>query len=139
MFINLIVASSNLYGFTLFEHIENIYIKAYLLFIIFCSSLMHLSETKHNLPGIYPFNKYSQFFLNLDRIVAISAIYYCMYKYISIFKCNDILINAIVGISSLYISENRVKNQLLFAFFHSIWHIQAYYILYKLETYNRNA
>lgn len=34
------------------------------------SMLMHISETKHGLNGIYPFNKLSNLFLNIDRSIA---------------------------------------------------------------------
>ena len=154
MLINLFVAMSNLYGFTLFRDIQNLPIKLFFNFVVICSILMHLSETKHGLQGIEPFNIYSHFFLNLDRFVAIMATIYCIYRICFVIQSIDVQINIIFGLVSLYISENHIKmdfpfngeciiykyinysslNQILFALLHSFWHIQAYYILYKIGT-----
>lgn len=47
---------------------------------VFVSSvLMHLSETKHGLPGIAPFNWYSWHFLQIDRITAVVVGIYVVY------------------------------------------------------------
>jgi hypothetical protein len=74
--INIIVASSNIVGvYGLIKY--SIFSKPwYIVFsAMLASFLMHISETKHNLPGVL-FVKYSYLLLWLDRIVAISTSLY---------------------------------------------------------------
>lgn len=134
MWINIVVALSNVYGLQIFETNISFYHKLiYLLTIIF-SSLMHLSERKHKLNGVKYFNKYSNLFLWLDRIFAyIATILVLIELYYNINKLYNILNYAIIGLVSLFISENIAKSKLIFMIFHIIWHIMAYHIIYLVH------
>lgn len=97
---------------------------------------MHLSETKHNLPGIYPFNKYSLFFLNLDRLTAYSAMFWIIYLVVSnkIYS-TALIIESVLALVSLYLSENYPLNKTQFTVMHSIWHLLAFDIAYRVVTF----
>jgi|GEM_PF-4381476 len=134
--INYIVTSSNLYGI-LPIHYSRGYYRLWMISIVISSILMHASETKHNLPGIYPFNKYSQQFLWLDRIMAISPIIYLLVQYILYKKSPLVYLSSpkfIIGLICLFLSENfhlhSKINPYFFAFTHSLWHFCAYHTCY---------
>src|SRR5438128_9707247 len=74
MWINILVACSNFIALYYFRDY-------YILCPMFASFLYHLAETKHNLPGIYPFNLYTWELLQIDRFFAIlSGIKILYYK-----------------------------------------------------------
>src|SRR5438552_661255 len=68
--INILVSISNLVAIP-FIWKKNDNNKYLIFFPMFASFLYHLAETKHHLPGIYPFNLYINKLLWLDRICAI--------------------------------------------------------------------
>lgn len=135
--INLVVAFSNLYGLFLLRNFD---IKSlFHLCTISSSFLMHISETKHNLNGIYPFNKYSLIFLNLDRFFAYSEILFVLFNlYFDPDLIQKIIIKTFIGLLCLFLSENieiivpnsskKIKKY-FFAVLHGCWHIFAYNIL----------
>lgn len=72
------------------------------------SFLMHLSERKHDLPGIYPLNQYANVFLNLDRIMAMIGIVYML----SFFWYRmDVIILGVIGLLFMTISKNYRMQQ----------------------------
>src|SRR5437773_1707437 len=75
MMVNFLVACSNIVALHIFldEQITAGY-KWFAGVIVLASICMHLSERKHGLPGLYPFNLYSTFFLWLDRCMALLAL-----------------------------------------------------------------
>jgi hypothetical protein len=78
--INLIVSSSNIYGILPIWYSSGYY-RLWICSVVIASTLMHLSETKHGLPGIYPFNIYSNEFLWYDRIMAYSVVLFGLWNY----------------------------------------------------------
>jgi hypothetical protein len=131
MLVNILVALSNFIGFYFSNSIL-------ICFPIFASFLYHLAEIKHELPGIYPLNKYSGILLNIDRLFAIIGFLIVLKNFD---KINLKL--GIFGLLCLMISErdviytNLTGNYLKmfkvshfdFLIFHCIWHVVAYYIL----------
>ena len=107
MFVNIFTALTNLsaYYYLYTYNKSGNYI---FNFTIFISFLYHLSETKHNLPGIYPFKKYTNVFLNLDRILSIYGLYIVV---INIYKLHLYTIGiGFLGLIFLGISEyNSIK------------------------------
>ena len=102
---------------------------------ITCSCLMHISERKHSLPGLYPFNKYSDIFLRYDRIMArICVIIVIFYTYIKWTMISTwILVYAALGLVSLIISEKvATENWTFFMVTHSTWHFIAYTTAYLI-------
>lgn len=99
--INTIVSTSNLYALYFIKQ------QPYIIIPMIASILMHLSERKHNLPGIYPFNLYSTQFLWLDRIIAVSSgLYIIRNIYLSnftlLFNNNFLLLNIIRLLACLF-------------------------------------
>lgn len=94
---------------------------------VLASTLMHLSETKHGLPG-YCLVKYSNRLLWFDRIIAYFAGSYAVKKiyYRPEYLTRNFIISGIIGLASLFVSENYFKNNYYIALSHSIWHFCAY-------------
>ena len=135
MLYNLIVSLSNLYGLRIFTLNLNKWQKLFFSSIIGSSILMHLSERKHSLPGIYPFNKYSNLFLWFDRIMAILGLSYVMLNMNNnLFR--DVVFEGLCGLALLGISENFNKiGKIGFLITHSFWHVIAYDVIYKVIKY----
>jgi hypothetical protein len=109
-------------------------------FPVFASFLYHLSEVKHNLPGLMILNEYHQILLNIDRAYAgISFI-------IVIFNLRKVnIILGLLGLVCLAISERDIIYGNLFGkdniprlftvthfdflIFHVLWHFSAFYSL----------
>lgn len=132
--INILVTLSNIFGLIplvkSFQN-ENYLETIFIFLIVLASCLMHISERKHGLPG-YALIRYSNEMLWFDRITAILAGTYGLYKVIInpnlVLSC--ILMKLGFGIMSLYISEILCgTDQIPFAFFHSVWHALAYWAL----------
>ena len=131
--INLIVAASNVAGIPLlFVSNNSIYTFIFSLTLLF-SILMHLSEKKHNLPGVYPLNVWSHIFLWCDRIMAYICGFICcahLYNHWSMVP-NWLFNYGIFGISLGLISEVIINNQWTsFVIMHCSWHYVAYNFIY---------
>ncbi len=127
--INILTASTNIFGLLPYSYVKsrNIVLSRCILLVIMASIFMHLSETKHDLVGIYPLNQYSNLFLNIDRVTSISIttlILYWYYKYQI-----KLPIIGFIGIICLFISEH-INNQIVFLLFHNLWHMLGYQGLY---------
>lgn len=162
--INQIVASSNLIALW-FMYKYNCLDNTYIYFPMLASILYHLSETKHNLPGIYPFNLYTHQLLQLDRVFAVLSFIKCaltIYHNPEIIMINNyhLLILSIIAFICLMYSErdiiytnvqyicnkNKTKNKnnnllfkvhkMEFAITHCIWHVLAYYLLINIIISN---
>jgi hypothetical protein len=88
--INIIVTLSNIFGllpiYTALNKSNHIGLIISLLAVL-GSIMQHISERKHNLPGIV-FIEYSNVLLNFDRITAITALLYGSYR---VYKLHTIL------------------------------------------------
>lgn len=126
-FVNWAVCLSNfVFGIPIFKYTKGN--DRYLLgTMILASALMHISETKHNLPGIYPFNKWSWYFLNLDRGMALSITLYVLYYFNKGMPIPFKL--GIIGLICLGLSEKFEYGLIWFMINHSIWHYCAFTIL----------
>lgn len=144
--INLIVASSNLFGLwplyksyygnhqKLFDH-EPLLI----LIMIIASFLMHISERKHNLPGLL-FGDHCNWFLWFDRIMAWTlslyvGLYLCIIGYVFVHRIafGLVFLKMFIGLQCLYASEHiepPYYPQEWFALWHIVWHYFAYDILF---------
>ncbi len=132
---HLVVSGSNIFGFvpiySLFK--TNRYYGALLVSgAVSASVLMHLTETKHNLPGLY-LSKYSNAFLWLDRIVAWMTGLYGLYLfYTNPQKTIWQVILPVMGAISSLIGESTM-NLPLYTLTHTIWHGLAYLSLYLVN------
>jgi len=102
-----------------------------LLMSFVASCLMHMTETKH---GLKPpmLERYSWWFLNLDRFLAFCVFGYVMYLWWTIFPA--VSVNALIPIAvkfalggglALRIGE-RTDNLRLYLITHTIWHYCAF-------------
>ena len=88
---------------------------------------MHISETKHKLPGVH-FKKYSNLLLNIDRFFAYLLFEYAVYKFFtkpvipSLLEPVAMLGTAVV---SVVIGE-RTEDLTLYTVMHTIWHALSY-------------
>ena len=121
---NVAVASSNVFGVLALVRflLQSAYLNALATVVIMiASTLMHLSEQKHKLPGEIPF---PQLFLNLDRAVSIAGIVWFGYQAtISL----ALALEAIVGLCILAYSERQPGPE--YALTHVIWHAIVYHLL----------
>ena len=95
----------------------------------FASFLMHMSERKHRLPGLF-LARYSRLFLNIDRVLAWVSAFYGSYlfwenPYKNFIQLMFPLVTLVMGA----IGENT-KDLQLYCTSHSMFHFLAYYALY---------
>ena len=146
LWINFIVALTNLTGLYYIVYKKLTMIQILIISCPMCASLIyHLAETKHNLLGLYPINKYSSQLLWIDRFFAVCSVcIVLLYLIKNHNNLNQIVKNIIIGILGLLcllISErdiiykkmdiyhDYVMNQYEYLFFHSLWHIFAFVLL----------
>jgi hypothetical protein len=93
------------------------------------SALMHFSEKKHNLPGLWPLNCYAEQFLWVDRVVSTITILIFLPQIL-----NDVYLIklGIFGLVCMGLSEGVEGGPHWFIFFHTIWHFTTYYVTYLL-------
>lgn len=99
--------------------------------VIIASILMHLSETKHKLPGIEPYNKYSWHFLQMDRLMAVVASAYCW----NLFLNWNVAVPwhlLLIGLVFMALSELVEIDYMWFALNHCLWHFFAYTTLFYM-------
>jgi hypothetical protein len=115
---------------------------------VIASVLMHISETKHGLPGLF-FVSYCNYFLWFDRIVSLSCCFYFGKKFYDkerekaitetgnsslkiigkrILK-NKLLYMLIAAGSCCFISEMIATTNVVYATFHSIWHALGFMLI----------
>lgn len=136
MLVNLIVTLSNIFGiYPIVAAIQtqSTWLIALMIGTVLASVMMHVTETKHGLPGIM-WQKYSSIFLNIDRLTAILSTVYSVYKLYVKWQVveTSVVIFGCIGVLSMFVSENVVKSQFWFMITHSIWHWIAYCVLARL-------
>ena len=139
VYINIIVALTNIAAIPAIIYSKDALTQAILIGAMIASFLMHISETKHTLPGIYPFNVYANTFLWCDRIMAVITVSYLLivlYSSAPIDEIYEIVSLAIEAHVWLVLSESFVarNNVTVFAITHSLWHIEAFRIAYHVVT-----
>lgn len=148
-YINLIVASTNVFGIFLFDTRNSTFINIINLLMITASVLMHLSERKHDLNGIYPFNNYSEEFLCFDRVMCYICFGISAYTLIYTYSWYTLKIYAYIGILGFIlniISElsspryfptvSIYKLWFVYVVTHSVWHYLAYFVFSKILLYS---
>ena len=87
------------------------------------SCLMHISETKHNLPGVC-FKDQSNLLLNVDRFFAVMLAVYGSLTFFKKPSINPVITFGIGTIASI-IGE-KTNNLTAYTVLHTIWHILSY-------------
>ena len=105
--------------------------------IMLGSTLMHISETKHNLePPIL--KNYSYALLNVDRALALSAGAVFAWKFFQMEKNVQLQVLIIGGIGAICMllgeikTEDKTFNNVLYPLLHTIWHSSVYACAYLL-------
>jgi hypothetical protein len=135
MFVNCVVALSNLVGIALSWDLS--FGKRCIVYApMIASFIYHLSETKHGLVGLYPLNKYSLQLLWIDRFFAFASGAVILYR---LFNGKHSLSNGFLsllamGSISLFISEKDLifpgyVSKTEFMISHSFWHYCAFEML----------
>lgn len=131
---NVFLAATNLYGVrALYVAEEWIHFNSVLLCIL-ASMTYHLIEyRKHGMPGIGYATSTSahEFFLNLDRIVAI----WTFFIFVDYSMISDHHIRRYVYFGALmqYLSERVYRwkeDKTKYIICHALWHLAAYHVLY---------
>ena len=92
---------------------------------VIASCCMHATETKHKLPGLF-LAKYSNQFLNIDRVIAYLTGFYGLYLfYTNPTKTPIQVITPLIGAILAFIGE-QTDNLLLYTVCHVGWHFLAY-------------
>lgn len=132
----LILSFSNLLGYPCLIKTTSPFERILILSIMLSSFLMHLTESKHTYHPII-LSKYSNFFLWIDRIVAvISILYFLPILFKKEEKIEQVLLLAAVGLIASFLGEQKSNNwyynHLAYPFLHLIWHACVYQSLYNL-------
>lgn len=128
--VNVLVTLSNIIGVIGIFYCSGLK-QLVLILSVVGSILMHLSEQKHGLPGIYPFNVYSKELLWLDRIGAYIAAIYALFFIANV--TGTILIMICFAALCIFIAEVVISTQwIYYIIFHSIWHFLVYSIFLTL-------
>jgi len=131
-YVNLFVSATNLIGLFTFIQVYLLSDKSIVLLAMIASTLMHLSEQKHNLPGIFPFNKYTWYFLQFDRFVSYALSIYVFYRWTFSRNLFSLTVG-LFGICCNIISERSyVHNWVWFTIWHSVWHFCAFFTMYLI-------
>ena len=140
--VNKVVALSNIYGLVPIYKFAMVgrYVEALATCVMVAASfMMHISETKHHLPGVY-LTQYSDHLLWFDRMVANAFSVYIMHRVYQDPSIVSIgfLLNCIAGLSLIIISEmlfTTESTQVFFMISHSLWHYIAYvHIISSIAT-----
>ena len=134
MLINLILASSNLLGVPVVVkfYFYNKFLSATIVSTVICAStLMHLTESKHDLKPTV-FTKYSNWFLNLDRLITITVGYYTVNKFLLLARSKQLALlpDIITAFIAMMVGEiktnNSYHNNIIYPLLHCYWHVQVY-------------
>jgi len=93
--------------------------------------LMHLSDTKHGLPGVH-FKKYSRYLLSIDRFVTCVLAGYGIVNYVMNYIVDPDITSLIVSVTTFGIGlvalelSDRTDNLILFTILRTVWHVCAY-------------
>lgn len=131
-YVNYILAASNVAGYSaMAAFIEKGEIADACMtgVIMTASTLMHISETKHGLPGVWPWGLLSQTWLNIDRIMTVVGTIWFIWRY-KAYIDRSLLTEAAVGLAALRISEAIPGPW--FAPIHLMWHGFVYHLMYAI-------
>jgi hypothetical protein len=131
---NYILSLSNIAGiFPLYASIKkrNYVISALTGTIMVASTLMHISETKHQLIGIHPFNKISSILNNIDRIISYPTGIYFIYLSYRTKQPLSWWIEGAIGIIFVRVGE-YITTPYYYVPLHLVWHFIVYHLIYRL-------
>jgi len=131
--VNIVVTLSNLFGMIplmISFQKGNMFEVILIGMTVFASIVMHMSEMKHKLPGLY-FQRYCNEFLWFDRIMAVSSSLYIFYNLVSFHTLltGRLVTKIIIGLLFNFLSERVFTGPIIFMVLHSVWHCLAYSIL----------
>lgn len=97
-----------------------------LLCSLVASCLMHVSETKHNLNGMFGTGTYSGILLDIDRVFAI-ILGFLVFVNVETWKSPFYAATFCIAFVALSVGE-RTNNNLIYLVCHSIWHLLVFYM-----------
>lgn len=140
---NVILASTNLIAIPFIRKSDYHTTMMLLRFYMISSFIMHLSDTTHGLPGIYPLNNYNELLLHFDKCAYCILVFafsiklfsdlFCLQIFVAhsrdlIYSPLHILTIVCIGILSISASELLISNQLvLYTVYHLVWRLCGYY------------
>ncbi|QHN71100.1 uncharacterized protein [Mollivirus kamchatka] len=125
--VNWVVALSNVFGLLPICRAQSSTQIAIATTAVAASVLMHISERKHDLPGVAPFSQWSNKFLMADRIVSYGTVLYAASQFFQAGLHTVPWATALVGCSALALSEHVDLGPAWFIATHCTWHACAFY------------
>jgi hypothetical protein len=130
--INIIVTLSNLAAIPAIIQATSYPDRAISIFVMVASMLMHISERKHKLPGIPPFNKWSYQLEMVDKSAAWIAGAYFIYNNVPLLISNYPLV--IFGLLMITLAERVAAGYMFFMVTHLLWHFSVYRMIFLFVT-----
>lgn len=102
--------------------------------VMFASTMMHLTETKHGLRPIWQeLTRQSSFWLNVDRFVAVCVFLYLLPVWLVHKERMLVFVMFAIGAVYSYFGE-RTMNLAWYTVLHLAWHLLVYASLFVLMT-----
>lgn len=134
--VNIIVTASNLAAIPSILAATSLLDRCVILTVMFASMLMHISERKHRLEGISPFNRWSWKLEMVDKTMAWVAGIYFVSQNPGLFLANYPLV--IFGLAMVGLAERYEGGYVFFTITHLLWHFSVYRMTYLFVTNKSN-
>ncbi|AVK74501.1 hypothetical protein pqer_cds_79 [Pandoravirus quercus] len=130
LWVNYVVAGSNILALWPIWHAPTPWHMALAVAAMGASTLMHISERKHNLPGVAPLNAWSKQIEWVDRGVAYASIVFVLWRVLARGGVSPwIWPIGLGGLAMLGLAEHCERGPVWFAVTHCTWHACAYVAL----------
>lgn len=126
--VNYVVSASNIAALWPLWHAPTPWHAALAVAAMSASVLMHISERKHNLPGVWPFRQWSKQLEWADRAVAYTSMAYVASRLLTQSMPWAWPIG-LGGLAALALAEHWEGGPVWFAVTHCTWHLAAYAVL----------
>lgn len=128
----MIVTLSNLAALPAIFQATSTLDRAVSIFVMLASMFMHISERKHNLPGIPPLNKWSYQLELVDKSAAWLAGAYFILNNVPLLLANYPLV--IFGLLMITLAERVEAGYMFFMVTHLLWHFSVYRMIFLFVT-----
>jgi hypothetical protein len=125
--VNYLLAISNLIGVPAFLASQTPADRLMVGTIMLGSTLMHLSERKHQLPGVKYLDPYHGALLNFDRLMSLVGGLYFIPR---VWRDPWSLVIGAIGITALRVGE-YLTTPSPFVYLHLVWHAAVYMVLFR--------
>lgn len=129
VWVNYVVAGSNVLALGPIWCAPTAWHAALAVAAMVASTFMHISERKHNLPGVAPFNTWSKQIEWADRVVAYASIAFVLLRVLTHSVSPWVWPIGLGGLAMLGLAEHCERGPAWFVVTHCTWHACAYLAL----------